>query len=172
MTAYVNIAVENAKHAMLVPNAALRYKPKQDSDAGKDDKQKENGSDKKGDVAGEKMGGPGGGKRGESGGRRGEKGEGEGRWNREGLGGDDASSGPGRGERRGKRAGGGNMGKVYVLREGKPIMVRVRVGITDGRSTEIHSRDLAEGDKIIVSELQTDNQSKPGGNNARGPRMF
>ncbi|HSI28660.1 MAG: efflux RND transporter periplasmic adaptor subunit, partial [Methylophilus sp.] len=82
--------------------------------------------------------------------------------------------GEGRGERRGKRPGGGNMGKVYVLREGKPTMVRVRVGITDGRSTEIHSRDLAEGDKIIVSELQPDNQQKPGGNNsnARGPRMF
>ncbi len=175
MTAYVNIAVENAKHAMLVPNAALRYKPKQDPEAGKDDKQKENGGDKKGDAAGEKKGGPGGEKRGEWGGaRRGENGGGDSRWNRGGPGrGGEGSGGPGHGERRGKRAGGGNMGKVYVLREGKPTLVRVRVGITDGRSTEIHSRDLAEGDKIIVSELQTDNQSKPGGNNnARGPRMF
>lgn len=175
MTAYVNIAVENAKHAMLVPNAALRYKPKQDPAAGKEDKQKENGSDKKGDAAGEKKGGPGGEKRGEWGGaRRGENGGGDGRWNRggPGRGGDDG--GPGRGERRGKRADGGNMGKVYVLREGKPTMVRVRVGITDGRSTEIHSRDLAVGDQIIVSELQSDNQSRPGGNNnnARAPRMF
>ncbi|HSI29082.1 MAG TPA: efflux RND transporter periplasmic adaptor subunit, partial [Methylophilus sp.] len=33
MTAYVNIAVEHVKQTMLVPNAALRYKPKQDADA-------------------------------------------------------------------------------------------------------------------------------------------
>lgn len=176
MTAYVNIAVEHVKQAMLVPNAALRYKPKQDADAGKDDRQKENASDKKGDAAGEKRGGPGGENRGEWSGRRGENGGGAGRWNRGGPGrGEGSGGGEGRGERRGKRPGGGNnMGKIYVLREGKPTMVRVRVGITDGRSTEIHSRDLAVGDQIIVSELQPDNQQKPGGNNnnPRGPRMF
>lgn len=176
MTAYVNIAVEHVKQAMLVPNAALRYKPKQDADAGKDDRQKEDASDKKGDAAGEKRGGPGGENRGEWSGRRGENGGGAGRWNRGGPGrGEGSGGGEGRGERRGKRPGGGNnMGKIYVLREGKPTMVRVRVGITDGRSTEIHSRDLAVGDQIIVSELQPDNQQKPGGNNnnPRGPRMF
>lgn len=176
MTAYVNIAVEHVKQAMLVPNAALRYKPKQDADAGKDDRQKEDASDKKGDAVGEKRGGPGGENRGEWSGRRGENGGGAGRWNRGGPGrGEGSGGGEGRGERRGKRPGGGNnMGKIYVLREGKPTMVRVRVGITDGRSTEIHSRDLAVGDQIIVSELQPDNQQKPGGNNnnPRGPRMF
>lgn len=172
MTAYVNIAVEHVKQTMLVPNAALRYKPKQDADAGKDDKQKETAGDKKDEAAGDKNG-PGSEKRGERGARRGENGGGGGRWSRGGPGRGDGG-GEGRGERRGKRPGGGNMGKVYVLREGKPTMVRVRVGITDGRSTEIHSRDLAVGDKIIVSELQPDNQQKPGGNNnnARGPRMF
>jgi HlyD family secretion protein len=182
MTAYVNIAVEQVKQAMLVPNAALRYKPKQDADAGKDDRQKENANDKKssdqkGNAAGEKKSGPDGERRGEWSGRRGEHGGGEGRWNRGGPGrGDGGGGGEGRSERRGKRPGGGNgnMGKIYVLREGKPAMVRVRVGITDGRSTEIHSRDLAVGDQIIVSELQSDNQQKPGGNNnnARAPRMF
>jgi HlyD family secretion protein len=173
MTAYVNIAVEHVKQTMLVPNAALRYKPKQDADGGKDDKQKENAGDKKVETA-VKKNGPGGEKRGERGARRGENGGGEGRWSRGGPGRGDGGGGEGRGERRGKRPGGGNMGKVYVLREGKPTMVRVRVGITDGRSTEIHSRDLAVGDKIIVSELQPDNQQKQGGNNnnARGPRMF
>ncbi|HSH86727.1 MAG TPA: efflux RND transporter periplasmic adaptor subunit [Methylophilus sp.] len=174
MTAYVNIAVEHAKQTLLVPNAALRYKPKQDADAAKDDKQKEHGNDKKDSAAGERKASPVGEKRGEWGGARPGENGGEG-LHRGGPGqGAEGQGGYGRGERRGKRQAGGNIGKVYVLREGKPTMVSVRIGITDGRSTEIHSRDLAEGDKIIVSELQPDNSPKPGGNNnnARAPRMF
>lgn len=34
MTAYVNIAVANAQQSLLVPNAALRYKPKMEGEAG------------------------------------------------------------------------------------------------------------------------------------------
>lgn len=173
MTAYVNIAVERARHAMLVPNAALRYKPKQEADAGRNDRQG-NGQgkgpgDRKEVVAGEKKGEPGNERRGEWGGPgRGENGEGK--WARgEGRGGEGRE---GRGGRRGNRAGDGNMGKVYVLKDGKPTMVRVHTGITDGRSTVVHSQELAEGDKVIVGEMLTDNQAKPAGNNARAPRMF
>jgi len=68
------------------------------------------------------------------------------------------------------------MGKIYVLRAGKPVMVRVHTGITDGRSTAVSGEGLAAGDKVIVSELQSDNAPNKGqqGNNngPRGPRMF
>ncbi|MES2501026.1 MAG: efflux RND transporter periplasmic adaptor subunit, partial [Pseudomonadota bacterium] len=65
-----------------------------------------------------------------------------------------------------------NTGKIYILRDGKPTMVRVQVGITDGRSTAITARDLVVGDKVIVSELQTGTQMPAGGSTQRAPRMF
>ncbi len=128
MTAYLNIAVANAQQSLLVPNAALRYKPKtDDQNAVNGDKNKE--ISKSGDR---------------------------------------------------KRNGGGKnakaedltAGKIYILKDGKPTMVKIHVGITDGRFTAITGRDLTVGDKVIVSELQADNQSKAGGNAPRGPRMF
>ncbi|SDK57572.1 HlyD family secretion protein [Methylophilus rhizosphaerae] len=167
MTAYVNIAVEQAKHALLVPNAALRYKPKQAVDTGKEEQSKDNAGDSKA-------------KAGAADEKHGPRSEGRGNWNgarrgdhASGNGGEHTGAEAGKGQRRGPRAGGGNMGKVYVLRDGKPVLVSVRVGITDGRSTAIHSRDLAEGDKVIVSELLPGSPVDAGGNNnRRGPRMF
>ncbi|WP_312166271.1 efflux RND transporter periplasmic adaptor subunit [Phenylobacterium sp.] len=41
-------------------------------------------------------------------------------------------------------------GVVYVLREGKPVPVPVRVGATDGSSTEIRTGDLKAGDQVIT----------------------
>ncbi|WP_029147201.1 efflux RND transporter periplasmic adaptor subunit [Methylophilus sp. 5] len=133
MTAYVNIIVDRARHALLVPNAALRYKPKLSASANPASSQ---------DAGGE-------GKRG--GRKHGAKGEGRGA---------SASS---------------TMGKIYVLRAGQPVMVRVHTGITDGRSTAVSGEGLVAGDKVIVSELQADNAPNKGqGNNngPRGPRMF
>jgi len=51
----------------------------------------------------------------------------------------------------------------------------VHTGITDGRSTAVSGEGLVAGDKVIVSELQSDNSANKGqGNNngPRGPRMF
>jgi HlyD family secretion protein len=62
-------------------------------------------------------------------------------------------------------------GKIYVLKDGKPSMVRVRTGITDGRFTAITARDLTVGEKVVVGELQTSTQPQTGGNQ-RAPRMF
>jgi HlyD family secretion protein len=134
MTAYVNIIVDRARHALLVPNAALRYKPKLDNAAPPDRSTPE--------AAGAE------GKRG---------------WRKHGA----------KGEGRG--AAGGAMGKIYVLRAGKPVMLRVHTGMTDGRATVVSGEGLAAGDKVIVSELQSDNAPNKGqGNNngPRGPRMF
>lgn len=135
MTAYVNIIVDRALHALLVPNAALRYKPKLDSAATPDSSKPEAGG-----------------------------GEGKRGWRKHGA----------KGEGQGAAAS-SVMGKIYVLKAGKPVMVRVHTGITDGRSTVVSGDGLAAGDKVIVSELQSDNAPNKGqGNNngPRGPRMF
>ncbi len=129
MTAYVNIAVANAQQSLLVPNAALRYKPKVDeSSAASSDKNKETA--KNGDRK------------------------------RNGGGGN------------GNKAEDLTAGKIYILENGKPTLVRIHVGITDGRFTAITGRNLAAGDKVIVGELQANNQPQAGGNTPRGPRIF
>lgn len=62
-------------------------------------------------------------------------------------------------------------GKIYVLKDGKPSLVRVRIGITDGRNTEIMSKDLSVGTQVIVGETQANGQGQ-GGGSMRAPRMF
>jgi HlyD family secretion protein len=112
MTAYVNILVAERKEALLVPNAALRFRP---SDMALRDK------------------------------LRGEK--------------------PQEGRSKGKPD--GQTGTVYVIENGKPKQVRVVIGITDNRMTEILGGDLKEGDAVIVEDRQP--PAKPG---ASGMRLF
>lgn len=135
MTAYVNIIVDRARHALLVPNAALRYKPKL-ADAAK--KPESPGS---------------------------EGGDGKRNWRKHAA----------KGEGREPSAANSVAGKIYVLRAGQAVMVRVHTGITDGRSTVVTGDGLAAGDKVIVGELQNDNAASKGSGNSngpRGPRMF
>ncbi len=126
MTAYVNIGVSKSEQALLVPNAALRYKPNLE----------ENTADSsKGEMR--------------------KKGEGRKRKNK----GDDL-----------------NTGTIYILKDDKPSPIKVRLGITDGRFTEIKGRDLQAkgvgiGTQLIVAELQNGAPAQAG-NNMRGPRMF
>ncbi|MEZ0233184.1 MAG: efflux RND transporter periplasmic adaptor subunit [Methylophilaceae bacterium] len=148
MTAYVNITVAKHDDVMLVPNAALRYKPKvDDSDANQNTK-----------VAS----GPG------------DKPNPNGQAN---AGGDQQAGGQKSGRERGGKRRGKNedlsAGKVYVLNNGKPEEVKVRLGISDGRFTEIKSRHLEPDAKIIVGETLADNQpqTQGPGNNMR-MRMF
>src|SRR2546428_14045679 len=65
-------------------------------------------------------------------------------------------------------------GRVWVIGpDGKPKAVAVRLGITDGTSTEVVSGDLHEGQEIIAGALGGANQpnrpSAPGGGGA--PRL-
>lgn len=62
-------------------------------------------------------------------------------------GGDEA----GNGERRRSSRAGGN-GRVYVLRDGKLHEVRVAIGITDRRYTEVRDNALKAGDEVVVGE--------------------
>lgn len=47
-------------------------------------------------------------------------------------------------------AGGGERGVVWVLRDGAPVAVPVRIGASDGAFTEILSGELREGDQVIT----------------------
>lgn len=60
------------------------------------------------------------------------------------------------------------MGTVYVLENGKPKAVRISVGITDNRMTEVLDGTIKAGDAVIVEDLQP--SSKNGSN--RGMRFF
>ena len=60
------------------------------------------------------------------------------------------------------------MGTVYVLENGKPKAVRISVGITDNRMTEVLDGAIKAGDTVIVEDLQP--SSKNSSN--RGMRLF
>lgn len=49
-----------------------------------------------------------------------------------------------------RMAGGGQRGIVWVLRDGEPVQVPVRIGASDGQRTEILSGELREGDEVIT----------------------
>lgn len=129
MTAYVSIVFAEHDNVMLVPNAALRYKPKLDND-GDSSKTVANGNG--------------------------------------------TNQTPVKGGRKKAaemaEAGGFGRGKVFVLQDGKPQLREVKVGITDGKLTEIVSDTLKSGDQVITGNAQADGQVS--GNTMRAPRMF
>jgi HlyD family secretion protein len=51
------------------------------------------------------------------------------------------------------------LGKVYILKNSELEPVSVRVGISDGRFTEISSDSLKVGDQVIVGETQAESAS-------------
>ncbi|MBI5659345.1 MAG: efflux RND transporter periplasmic adaptor subunit [Nitrosomonadales bacterium] len=117
MTAYVSITVAQRKEALLVPNAALRFRP---SDA-----------------------------------RKG------------------AGKPPGNGKTEGSGKGKGNVessrtGTVHVLENGALMPVRLAVGITDNRFTEVLGGELKEGAAVVVE----DSQPAAKGPSAPGMRLF
>jgi len=115
MTAYVSITVAERKNTLLVPNAALRFRPA-------------NGGNKKpGDVAGSKT-------------------------------------------KPAKR----NVfsGKVYVLEQGKPVKRNINLGITDNRNTEVVEGELKIGEKVILGETRTEDNTSTGSSSRSRLRMF
>lgn len=116
MTAYVNIMLAERAGALLVPNAALRFRPgNSTASAGK-----ARGSDKAG------------------------------------------------GEHNKDKSGDTPTGTVYVLENGQPKSMRIAVGITDGRMTEVLEGDLKESDKVIVEDTQVVTKK----NDSRPMRLF
>jgi len=113
MTAYVNINFAKHDNVLLVPNAALRYRPKNEElnlAMKKDKKPDDNASKTKTDDLGS--------------------------------------------------------GKIYVLRNNKPEMIRVKTSITNGKFTEIISSDIKPNEFVITADMGND--QKPG-SSAQGP---
>jgi HlyD family secretion protein len=112
MTAYVNITFAKHDNVLLVPNAALRYRPKNE-----DTMMALKKEDKKTDKP---------------------KAE------------DDGLA----------------RGKVYILKDNKPQLVRVKTSITNGKFTEIISSELKPNDLVITGDMIGDQKS---GSSAQGP---
>ena len=112
MTAYVNITFAKHDNVLLVPNAALRYRPKNE-----DTMMALKKEDKKTDKP---------------------KAE------------DDGVA----------------RGKVYILKNNKPQLVRVKTSITNGKFTEIISSELKPNDLVITGDMIGDQKS---GSSAQGP---
>ncbi|MDP2229016.1 MAG: efflux RND transporter periplasmic adaptor subunit [Moraxellaceae bacterium] len=53
----------------------------------------------------------------------------------------------------GMQGGAGGVGRVHVLRDGKLQVVKVRIGITDRRYTELTGDEFKAGDLVVVEEL-------------------
>ena len=49
------------------------------------------------------------------------------------------------------------MAKVYILEQGKPKEIKVKVGISNGKFTEVLSNELKEGNAVIVNDSQAKN---------------
>ncbi|HSY38507.1 MAG TPA: hypothetical protein VLA79_03235, partial [Polyangia bacterium] len=82
------------------------------------------------------------------------------------------TGGPGAGGGRGRPGGRGDAPtdrrSVWLLRDGKPQTVALRVGLSDGNLTELIEGDLHEGDALIVDAAATEAQpaaapAAPGG---------
>lgn len=70
------------------------------------------------------------------------------------------------------RSGGAASGRVWVLENGKPKALNVRLGLTDGTATEVSGEGIAEGLEVLSGTLGA--QPSGGGAPAKGgpPRMF
>ncbi len=60
---------------------------------------------------------------------------------------------------------------IYVLRDGAPVAVQVRLGGTDRRSTEVVDGGLKEGDEVIVGIAGAAGGTAPGSSPAGAPRV-
>ena len=132
MTAYVNIAVAERKDVLLVPNAALRYKPA-DSEIQKLPANAGPAANQGNDA----------GKSGAS--RPGASPDGKPKDAKQSSGQRDTFA-----------------GKVFVLKNGKLKPLSVMSGITDNRNTEIAGGDLKAGDLVVIGEAQADQSKSSG----------
>jgi HlyD family secretion protein len=147
MTASVTIVTSQRPDTLRLPNAALRYRPSGE-DGGAPRVRPDGG-------AGDREPRP----AAATGVARADSSEPPARARPEGAataGGDDAA------QRKGVRR-----GRAYRLEGGKPTAVEVRVGISDGRQTELLS-GLAEGDEVIVGDSGGGPSSSPQGGPRRG----
>lgn len=59
---------------------------------------------------------------------------------------------------------------IWILRKNKPTRINIKMGITDSENTEIISKEIKEGDEVIIGSLKKKGESNS--SNMRPPRMF
>jgi len=69
------------------------------------------------------------------------------------------------------RSGQPTRGRVWLLENGKPKGIDVRVGLTDGTATEVSGEGLGEGTEVIVG-TQTTGGTGTSAQKGAPPRMF
>jgi HlyD family secretion protein len=83
--------------------------------------------------------------------------------------GDFAARGEGTGQRPRPRRPGVPMARVWVLRDGKLVAVRVRTGLDDGTLVEVAGEDLHVGDLVVVNAVRPGATQAVGTNDNRPP---
>lgn len=162
MTTTVDFMIERVQDVFKVPNAALRFRPTTEMMADFRKQMEQRNSEGGRGANPDSTNGAGGGSRG--------WGNGGGPGGPGGPGGFGGSGGWGGGE--GGR--GRDIARLWCLDEqGKPKVIRVRTGITDGQMTEIRSEELSEGLEVISGVLSADTPKPatlfPGAAPAAGP---
>jgi HlyD family secretion protein len=151
MTANVTFTYADRDQVLKIPNAALRFKPPPDM---LDGARKRGG---KGPRDGGSDGGPGAGPDGRRSARAPASTEAAARLVTGRGNSASASTGARKEDRPDSRV-------IWVLRSGKAVRVKVRIGISDGTSTEIVEGDVKEGEQVILEVIGSEGRGRmPGG---------
>jgi HlyD family secretion protein len=130
MTANLVITIDERNNVLKVPNSALRFRP-------------QNANNQGGNSAGANAGGQGQGRRGQGNGQ-----QGNGQQGNNAAGGGDSNFAPASAP-----VLPGQTRVVWVLgQDGKPQPRRIKVGLSDGASTEVVEGNLNEGDMVITGQ--------------------
>jgi HlyD family secretion protein len=85
-------------------------------------------------------------------------------------------AGAGHPEHRTAAAGEASRARIWVMRNGKLVPVRVRTGLDDGTLIEVAGEDLREGDVVVVNAVRPNEArsgaERPGQNNGPGGTGF
>lgn len=119
MTANAIISTQSRKNVLLVPNAALRFKPASPEDSAAGTGQQSGG------LVAQLMPRP-------PMQQNRQRGQGQ---------------GAGRGQGQGRR---GGMGEIWILKDNQATAVKVKIGLSDSKSTEISGDELTEGALVIT----------------------
>jgi len=147
MTANITFITSERDDVLRVPNSALRFRPPPEmlESLSKGSGGRGGGDDARaqtGDARGGGGGAAGGGRRGGGGGERGQGGSGA-------RGTDGMPAAPDR-------------KTIWVLREGKPVPVTFKAGVSDGSLTEVAEGELSPGDQVITGVSGGSSRSNPG----------
>lgn len=156
MTATVDFLIQTAEDVLMVPNAALRFRPTEEMTAAMMARMQErmaNAPDSVREQFAARRGGAAGSQGGDGARETGSGTEGGAQGGQRGAAGGRGGSGFGAGGGGGR----GNTARLWYLDdEGQPAVARVRTGVSDGSMTQVQGRDMSAGMQIIVGVTETE----------------